>query len=149
MQHKKQHLILLFQIFIFGISPAQSFIDKDSIFKKSAEENKAVLIIFSGSDWCKNCIQFEKGIMKDSSFQQFIRENVLLLNADFPQKQKLSEKLIQQNEFLAERYNPKGIFPMFVLVSPNKKTAVISFQHEAAAPFTDKLKAALASISQQ
>ena len=146
MLQKIQHFIFPILIFLFQISTAQPFVDKDSIFKKSADENKAVLIIFSGSDWCKNCIQFEKGIMKDSSFQHFVRENILLINADFPQKKKLSSKLIQQNESLAEQYNPKGIFPMFVLVSPEKKSAVISFQHESVALFIEKLKASLASI---
>ncbi len=148
MLQKIQALLLPLLIFLFEILAAQTFMDKDSIFQKSEKEHKAVLIVFSGSDWCKNCIQFEKGIMKDSSFQHFIRENLQLLHADFPQKKKLPQKRIQQNESLAEQYNPKGIFPMFVLVGPDKKTAVISFQHETAAPFTDKLKAALSSILQ-
>ncbi|MBK9330387.1 MAG: thioredoxin family protein [Sphingobacteriales bacterium] len=146
MKLKIKHYILPLLIFLFEISPAQPYIDKDSIFQKSIIENKTVLIVFSGSDWCKNCIQFEKGIMKDSSFQHFVRENLLLLKADFPQKKKLPEKLIRQNELLAERYNPNGIFPLFILVSPNQRTATISFQHETAAGFTDKLKAAMESI---
>ncbi len=146
MPFKIEHLIPLLLIFHFEISPAQSFIDKDSIFQKSIIETKAVLIVFSGSDWCKNCIQFEKGIMKDSCFQHFIQENLLLLKADFPQKKKMPEKMIRQNELLADRYNPKGIFPLFILISPNQKTATITFQHETAAGFTDKLKAALETI---
>ena len=126
-------------IHLFG----QSFVTKDSIFEKSVKDQKSVFILFSGSDWCANCMRFEKKVLDDPSFQQFLKTNVLFLNADFPQRKKLNGKLIEQNEWLAEQYNPDGIFPTLLLVTPEQKIVPLTYTQETASQFIDKMKNAM------
>ena len=80
------------------------------------EENKNILLVFSGSDWCKPCIQLNNEIIDHNSFKDFKDENLVLLKVDFPYKKKnrLSPEKREYNERLAEQFNPKGTFP-FVL----------------------------------
>ena len=143
---KKGFFLLLLVNSICGISSAQIFADKDSLFAQSIKEDKCVFIVFSGSDWCANCIRFEKNILQDSSFQSFLHTNLLYLNVDFPQRKKQSALLKKQNETLAEQYNPNGIFPTLVLLTSDKKSIPISYQQETTVVFIDKMKKILASL---
>ena len=83
------------------------------------EVMRARLIVFSGSDWCKNCILFKKNVLDTPEFKSFAKENLELITADFPQKNQLSKEQAAQNEALAEKYNPKGEFPKLVLITGN------------------------------
>lgn len=49
--------------------------------------------------------------------------------ADFPQKKKIPKDQKLANEQLAEEFNPKGIFPLLLLVKPNR-TIVASLEYE-------------------
>jgi len=80
------------------------------------EVKRARLIVFSGSDWCKNCILFKKNVLDTPEFKTFAKENLELITADFPQKNLLSREKTAQNETLAEKYNPKGEFPKLILI---------------------------------
>ncbi len=127
-------------------SLAQTFIDKDSLFEQSKKENKSIFMVFSGSDWCANCIRFDKQIMQDTAFKNFLNNNLLFLNVDFPQRIKQSFPLKKQNEVLAEKYNPDGIFPTLILLSSDKKATTILYQQESVPQFIDKIKKALTTL---
>lgn len=79
-----------------------------------------VLLVFSGSDWCSNCIRFNKEVIQDSSFDQYIANRLIVLKADFPQRKQLPEEVVQQNEQLAEKYNPEGYFPRILLLNSDQ-----------------------------
>ena len=82
------------------------------------DSNKLVLMIFSGSDWCKPCIQLRKEILEDTAFIAFSNKKLVLLELDFPYKRKnrLSKEQQEHNEQLAEKYNKDGAFPKVVLM---------------------------------
>lgn len=86
-------------------------------------ENKPIILVFSGSDWCAPCIKLERDIWQSDEFKVFAKENVVLYRADFPRKKenKLKDQLVQQNKELADRYNPKGYFPLVLVLDKNGK----------------------------
>lgn len=86
---------------------------------KANSESKNVLMVFSGSDWCANCMRLESSVFNTQHFQEYASENLVLLKLDFPlrKKNKLSEELTKQNEQLAERFNKAGAFPTVVILS--------------------------------
>ena len=145
---KKAFCILLFANILSTISIAQSFTDKDSLFALSKKENKCILMVFSGSDWCANCIRLEKNILQDTIFRNFIQSNLLYLNIDFPQRKKQSDLLKKQNEELAELYNPNGTFPAILLLSPGKKSMPVIYQQEPTTLFIEKIKKAVAYLNE-
>lgn len=89
----------------------------------STKENKNIILVFSGSDWCAPCIKLEKQIWESSEFKNEAKEHWVLLKADFPRRKanKLSKEQTKENEKTAERYNPNGYFPLVVVLDSKGK----------------------------
>lgn len=89
----------------------------------SSKENKAIILVFSGSDWCAPCIKLDKNIWQSEEFKKEATSNWVLLKADFPKKKanSQSEELKTQNNALAEKYNKEGFFPLVVVLDKNGK----------------------------
>ncbi len=133
---KRVFAITFIFIAAFHCVKAQQTIVADSAFTLAREKNKMVLLIFSGSDWCKQCMLFEKKILNDPAFGQFANNNLVLVQADFPQSKKLSPQTVKQNETLAQRYNPSGSFPLIVLLHPDQKVlAYLNYSNEDSQDF--------------
>lgn len=90
-----------------------------AIISFASPSGTPTLLIFSGSDWCIPCINFEKNILSTDEFKNYSDLHLLVVKADFPQHKKLSKEQVAKNEKLAERYNPNGAFPHVVLLSEN------------------------------
>lgn len=86
----------------------------------ASNENKNIILVFSGSDWCAPCIKLEKKIWESSEFQNEAKKHWVLLKADFPRKRsnKLSKEQTKENEKIAELYNKNGYFPLVVVLNP-------------------------------
>ncbi|MET7028157.1 thioredoxin family protein [Sediminicola luteus] len=91
------------------------FIDAMAIAQK---ENKPIILVFSGSDWCAPCIKLDREIWQSDEFKSYAKENYVLYKADFPRKKenKLEIDRATQNKFLADNYNPKGYFPLVLVL---------------------------------
>lgn len=83
------------------------------------EENKKIVLVFQGSDWCAPCMKLDKEIWSTLDFKSLAKDTFVLLQADFPRrkKNKLPEALESQNHELAETYNPNGYFPLVVVMN--------------------------------
>lgn len=92
--------------------------DFETAKAKASEEDKTILMSFSGSDWCANCMRLDKTLFQSEDFASYAAENLVLLQLDFPSKRKnsLPAEQVKHNEVLAETYNPKGTFPAVVLL---------------------------------
>jgi thioredoxin-related protein len=113
-------LILLW----ISLSTIPVWITDFNVAKQEAEKNnKLILLNFSGSDWCLPCIRMKKDVFDKEEFLQYASDNLVLVNADFPRqhKNKIPAEIKHQNEMLAEKYNPSGIFPMTLLLTPDGK----------------------------
>ncbi|WP_284651257.1 thioredoxin family protein [Flavobacterium terrisoli] len=91
---------------------------------KAKQEHKKVLFFFSGSDWCSPCVKFKKNFIESADFKAFAESNLIVFNADFPRQKKnaLSKEQTTENEKLAEKYNPNGLFPYIIILDENGKT---------------------------
>lgn len=89
----------------------------------ATESNKFILLNFSGSDWCAPCKRLKDDIFTTDIFTKFAVDNLVLVNADFPRlkKNRLDKTQVQQNEALAEKYNPAGQFPLTILITSTGK----------------------------
>jgi len=91
--------------------------------ERAHEEKKLILLNFSGSDWCGPCIKMKREVFESAAFDAFAGDNLVLVRADFPRLKKNQLEKVQKehNEALAERYNPKGRFPLTLLLDENGK----------------------------
>ncbi len=97
--------------------------DMEQAKQQAKAEGKVILMNFSGSDWCANCMRLEKDLFQQEAFQTFAKENLVLLNLDFPARKqnRLSPEQTAHNEALAERYNQSGSFPLVLLLDVEGK----------------------------
>ena len=119
--------IIIF-LFVFSSCKASLFAqewrtDWDTAKVEAEKANKKLILVFSGSDWCIPCIKLEKEIWENSSFIQYAEQHYVLFRADFPKrkKNKLPETIQQLNDRLASEYNPKGYFPLVVVLDTQGK----------------------------
>lgn len=83
----------------------------------SSSQPSHKLVIFTGSDWCPNCKQFDKTILKDSSFIKYtLNHQIQVELVDFPQRTFQSDSLKQVNIKSAEFFKFNGQFPSVYLL---------------------------------
>ena len=92
--------------------------DMAKALKTAQTEKKAVLVDFTGSDWCEFCIKLDNEVFATKEFAEFAAKNLVLVKADFPRKTKLAPELQKANEALRDQYaKPFQGYPTIVLVS--------------------------------
>ena len=91
-------------------------------FKKAQQEatetKKFLLLDFTGSDWCGWCRKFDKEVFSQPQFKDYARQNLVLLEVDFPRAKAQSVDLRKQNLALANQYQVQG-FPTIVVLDGN------------------------------
>ena len=87
------------------------------------QNDRPLILVFSGSDWCAPCIKLDRSIWQSENFKSYSKDNYVLYRADFPRKKNntLSKELIRQNNQLADKFNPKGHFPLVVILNADEK----------------------------
>ena len=114
----KKNIMILF-LFIGTLSYSQNWkTNFDEAKVQSIIENKNILLVFSGSDWCTPCIKLENTIWKSEDFKKESEQKWVIFKADFPKKKAnlLSAKLTVSNKKLADQYNKSGNFPLVLLL---------------------------------
>jgi thioredoxin-related protein len=135
---------ILCLVFVSVYSQDKNVLSFNQVVEKSKQENKNILLYFSGSDWCAPCVKFKKYFIETAEFKAFEKESILVYNADFP-RQKENQKpkeIADQNDVLAEKYNNKGIFPSIFLLDSDGKILKKweQFPTETLEQFIEKLK---------
>lgn len=121
---KKNLIILIAFLFYNNVSFSQNWHTDFSEAQKLAEEQqRKIVLVFSGSDWCGLCIKLDKKIWKSTEFKDFAGNNLILLKVDFPRKKKnkLSKEQQKHNDLLADKYHAE--FPLVVVL--NSKSEVL------------------------
>ena len=95
--------------------------DFEAAKKKAAEEDKALLVDFTGSDWCGWCIRLDKEVFQHDEFKNGVDDTLVLVELDFPRdKSGQSKEVQEQNQALQEKYGVSG-FPTILLTDAEGK----------------------------
>ena len=144
---KKIILALLFSLAAVSFSMAEegAWMDNfDAAKAKATKESKPILILFTGSDWCGWCIKLEKEVLSQKAFQDYAKENLVLMLVDFPQKKKQSDELKKQNEMLETDYKIEGYPTMYLLDAEGKKISKeFGYRPDGAEAYVEFLKGLL------
>ncbi|MBT3871208.1 MAG: thioredoxin family protein [Flavobacteriaceae bacterium] len=118
--------ILFISLIVFSSISASSqnwMTDLEASKKLASEENKKIILVFQGSDWCAPCIKLDREIWSTDEFKTYANKKYVMLKADFPRKKKnlLPKTEQENNNKLAERYNSNGHFPFVVVLDKTGK----------------------------
>jgi thioredoxin-related protein len=86
----------------------------------SLKTKKPLLLFFTGSDWCGWCIRLQNEVLKKPEFAAWAKENVVLVELDFPRRTPQLPEIQKQNMELQQIFEVRG-YPTIWLANPTKK----------------------------
>ena len=115
--------IIIFSIlalFIFDTLGKENWItDFKHAQKIAAEEEKYILIDFSGSDWCGWCVKLDQEVFQTKIWKEYSDKYLVQVLIDFPSdKTGQSDSTQKQNRELAKKYDVRG-YPTIILLNSN------------------------------
>jgi len=91
------------------------YINLEEAVKVAKEENKNILVNFTGSDWCVWCMRLTDEVFSKDEFGKYANENLVLVKLDFPRKKQLPQNEQEYNNGLAQKFGIRG-FPTILLM---------------------------------
>ncbi|MCB1070520.1 MAG: thioredoxin family protein [Kiritimatiellae bacterium] len=127
-----------------GTAPAADRLwtdDYEQAVNRAQVEGKALLLNFTGSDWCGWCIRLHKEVFAQEVFKTYAESNLVCVTIDFPSERvKLSTSTRKQNQRLQEKYQIRG-YPSILLLSPKEKVlAQTGYKAGGAEAYVEHLK---------
>lgn len=98
----------------------------ETAVKLAKEQDKAVMLEFTGSDWCPPCIMMAKKVFSKEEFVKKASEKYILVHLDFPKGDK---ELAEKNKPYAEEYEIEG-YPTVILLDSEGKEFTRFFASE-------------------
>lgn len=124
---KKKNLIVFLSVLIMlgcGASGNSAELNWESnlelALEKAAAGGKAVLVNFTGSDWCGWCIKLKNEVFSKPEFKEYAEASLILVELDFPRALKQSEETKQYNQNKLKEYKIEG-FPTVLLLDDSGK----------------------------
>jgi len=139
---KKLFLVSLLFIFSFQSFSQNWMKDIDEAKQIAASENKTIVLVFQGSDWCAPCIKLDREIWSSEEFKAYAEEHYVMLQADFPRRKKnsLSKEQQSKNNKLAEIYNKNGFFPLVVILdNKGNRKGELGYEKSTPSDFINKI----------
>ena len=106
-------------------------------------ENKAVLVNFTGSDWCRWCFKLSDEVFSQDDFKEYADENLILVKLDFPRSISQSSETKAYNQSLAQKYGVQGFPTILIFNSQGKPVAKTGYQAGGAANYVNHIQSFL------
>jgi protein disulfide-isomerase len=145
-------ILAAFMLFNFGCAEDKSSTSNlnwttnlEQAIELAKKENKAVLVNFTGSDWCRWCFKLRDEVFVQNDFKEYADENLVLVVIDFPRSKTQSNETRMYNQSIAQQFGIQG-FPTIVLF--NKEgvpVAKTGYQSGGAANYVSHIKSFLGS----
>jgi thioredoxin-related protein len=84
---------------------------------KAQQENKFVLLNFTGSDWCQACIRLRNEVFDKPEFAEYAQAKLVLVELDFPRNRPMAHLQKEANVRLARTYRIGG-YPTLIVLNP-------------------------------
>ena len=98
----------------------------DKAKEEAKETGLPILVLFTGTSWCKFCIWLEKEVFDKKEFKEFADQNLVLLKFDYGPGNKINSK---EAEELKKVYGFAG-YPTYFLTDPSgRKLARGAYHH--------------------
>lgn len=121
---KKVILALVFTLGFLGAHAQETLkweTDINKAIQQSAATKKPMMLFFTGSDWCGWCMKLQKEVFKTDAFTTWAKDNVILVELDFPRRKELPQEQKAQNAQISQALKVRG-YPTVWFVKPVKTT---------------------------
>lgn len=115
----------------------------ETALQKAKTENKAVLVNFTGSDWCQWCIRLSDEVFSKPEFEEYAEQNLILVRLDFPRSIEQSTETKMYNNQLAQRYGIQGFPTILLFNSQGQMVLQTGYQPGGPVSYVNHLKSYL------
>ncbi len=115
----------------------------ETALQKAKQQNKAVLVNFTGSDWCIWCQRLSNEVFSKSEFEEFANDNLILVKLDFPRTIEQSNETKLYNNNLAQKFGVRGFPTILLFNSSGKLILKTGYQPGGPINYVNHLKAYL------
>ena len=114
--------------------------DPEKALASAKGTKRLVLMDFTGSDWCSWCIKLNKEVFSQPEFQAFAKDNLVLVELDFPRAKPQSAEDKSRNEALAKKFGVQGFPTVVILNSDGKLVGQLGYMKGGPQAFIEALK---------
>jgi protein disulfide-isomerase len=114
--------------------------DLDKAQQIAANNDKHVLLHFTGSDWCPWCIKLDTNVFSTPEFAEFAASELVLVKVDFPKRHQLSQEQAAANEKLSQKYRVRGFPTLIMLNSKGERVGTTGFRRGSATSYIEHLR---------
>ncbi|MEI8294054.1 MAG: thioredoxin family protein [bacterium] len=115
---------ILFLCLLLAASPLHASgiwsTDYNASLAQAAASKKAILLEFTGSDWCPPCMKQNQDVFETEAFENYAKDKIVPVKLDFPRRKEQPAEIKERNQELAAKYGVEG-FPTIILLSPEGK----------------------------
>jgi len=101
--------------------------DMNKALEISKKSKKPLFLFFTGSDWCGWCMRLQNEVFKTPEFAKWAKENVVLVELDFPRRTPQQPEIQKQNMELQQTFMVQG-YPTVWFVNGSKKDGKINLE---------------------
>ena len=95
----------------------------EEAYALSKETGKPIMANFTGSDWCGWCKRLTASVFAKEEFKKWAKDNVILLELDYPRRKTLPEEIRQQNAALQQAFKVRGFPTVWVFHLDKNETS--------------------------
>ena len=107
--------------------------DYEAALERAVSQERPVLMLFTGSDWCVWCEKLAKELFESAAFVQFAQDRLVLVRLDYPRRRRLPPLIERRNRALKERFSVEA-FPTVILVEPSSERIQMRHSYVAIDP---------------
>jgi protein disulfide-isomerase len=93
----------------------------------SKKSKKPLFLFFTGSDWCGWCMRLQKEVFKTPVFEKWAKDNVVLVELDYPKRTPQPAEIQKQNMELQQTFAVQG-YPTVWFVNATRKEGKINLE---------------------
>ena len=115
----------------------------EKAIEQAKKENKAVLVNFTGSDWCIWCKRLSAEVFQQKEFETYAKDNLVLVMLDFPKNIEQSQETKSYNNMLAQKYGIQGFPTILIFNNQGKMVAQTGYQPGGASNYVKHIQSYL------
>jgi thioredoxin-related protein len=111
-------ILTLCCLFLFHIGIAQEiekFTDWNQAASVAKKENKQILIILTGAEWCKPCVKMERNVLSTNEYKVFAQQKYVTYEINIPKYHDYNSKIMQEYTLFKNKYQSNAL-PCLILV---------------------------------
>lgn len=114
-------------------------------FRVARALDRPLLLFFTGSDWCGPCMQIHNEIFLHKDFTDYARDNLVLVEFDFPRMKKQDEETVFQNQLIQQTFGIEGYPTVVLLDNLGNPVGALGYDGSSPTEFVNTVRSALSA----